>query len=160
MKQIIAILLFLTVLTACTGNKTDRTISDSDLQQIVKSVITDDRFLLLDKEDIEFVLSVSPNEYERAWVWLDENGSTIDEIAIFAVRKEQADALYQKLEQYVTDSKADKKEWLESYNPSEAIKLQNGRLFRYGNCMGYVFLSENDQAEFFEKFNEFYKAQE
>lgn len=160
MKQIIAILLFLTVLTACTGNKTDRTISDSDLQQIVKSVITDDRFLLLDKEDIEFVLSVSPNEYERAWVWLDENGLTIDEIAIFAVRKEQADALYQKLEQYVTDSKADKKEWLESYNPSEAIKLQNGRLFRYGNCMGYVFLSENDQAEFFEKFNEFYKAQE
>lgn len=160
MKQIIAILLFLTVLTACTGNKTDRTISDGDLQQIVKSVITDDRFLLLDKEDIEFVLSVSPNEYERAWVWLDENGSTIDEIAIFAVRKEQADALYQKLEQYVTDSKADKKEWLESYNPSEAIKLQNGRLFRYGNCMGYVFLSENDQAEFFEKFNEFYKAQE
>jgi len=155
MKQLTLLLLLFILLTACAGKSPDRTITGSDVQHIVHNIIQEDRFLLLDKEDIEFVLSISPTEYEHAWVWLDKNGSTIDEIGIFIVDS-NADTLYQNLKDYVSACKTDKKEWLESYNPTEAIKLQNGKLFRYGNCMGYVFLNENDQTQFMKELNEFY----
>ncbi len=160
MKRIISILLLLILLTACNVKTAERQVTDADVKRIVNEMIDEERFLILDKEDIDFVLSVSPDEYECAWMWLDKNGSTIDEIAIFVANKENADTLYQKLENYVAACKSDKKEWLESYNPTEALKLKNGKLFRYGNCMGYTFLNEDMQKEFFKEFNDFYSSQE
>lgn len=159
MKRLLSLLLLLPLLVSCKAKSIDREMTETDVKRIVDEAIDESRFLSLDREDVDFVLSTSANEYQKAWLWIDKGGATIDEIAVLVAHPDTADALYQKLEQYVASCKADKKEWLESYNPTEAIKLESGKLFRYGNCMGYVFLSENAQEEFLDELYEFYHAE-
>ena len=158
MKRILSLFLLLPLLAACTATKNTRQMTEADINRIVFSTVDEARFLALDREDIEFLLSISPDDCQKAWVWLDKSGTTIDEIAFFVAKEETADSLYQKLENYVLSCQADKKEWLESYNPSEAIKLQNGNLFRHGNCMGYIFLNEREQQALLSEIRDFCSA--
>ena len=159
MKRILSLIILIPLLTACGAKAPDREISENEIQYIAKSIVNDTEYLLLDLEDIEFVLSISPAQYQNAWVWLDRNGATINEIAVFVANTENADALYQTLVHYVDQCKTDKAQWLESYNPPEAIKLQNGKVFRYGNCMGYTFADEDKQNALFKKLEETYYSE-
>ena len=160
MKRIFATLLAVLLLTSCSAHTVERSIEEKDVKRIVYQCVDSQRMILLDQEEIQFVLNVAPTEYISAWVWQDQSASTIDEVAVFIADKNSENLLYQKLEQYLLRCKGDKKEWLESYNPAEADKLSQGKLFRYGNCMGYVFLNEDEMGVFLKELNEFYSTQE
>ena len=158
MIRILTLLLCLITLTSCASKPNAQNITDHEINDILDDLESSERFIALEKQDISFLLSLGENDYQNAWIFLDQYGTTIDEIGIFTASPKNEDALYQKLEAYVTSCQSDKKEWLESYNPTEAQKLKNGRLFRYGNCMGYVFLSNHDQKEFLKEIDDFFQG--
>ena len=160
MIKIISLLLCLILLCACGTHSVTRTITDHDVNDIVDDLENSERFISLEKQDINFLLSLAESDYQNAWILLDQYGTTIDEIGIFYTTRDKADMLYQKLENYIKSCQNDKKEWLESYNPNEAQKLKNARLFRYDTYMGYAFLSDFDQNEFLKEIDDFFKGKE
>ena len=160
MKRFLSLLLSLFMLTSCAAHTPKRKIEEKDVKRMVYEAVEEERLILLDQEEIGFVLDIEPEDYSSAWVWQDRTAATIDEIGIFIAKTGMENALYQQIEGYLTACKNDKKEWLESYNPIEAAKLANGTLFRYGNCMGYAFLNPDELAELLEEMNDFYSAEE
>ena len=150
MKHLLIIsLCSLFLLSGC--HQTDMRIPNvEDSKRLVFNVINRDNFEALDADEIDFILSINESEYESATVWQDKTGKTIDEVGIFVAKNDaESDALYSKVEEYVLACKAHKKEWLESYNPTEAIKLDQGALFRQGRCIGYAFLNKDEQSALF-----------
>ena len=160
MIRMISLFLCLLTLTSCTVNPSARTLTNDKVSDIIDELENRNRLISLERQDINFLLSLTDNDYQNAWLMLDEYGATIDEIGIFIATEKNEDILYQKLEAYVKACQSDKKEWLESYNQTEAQKLKNGKLFRYGRSMGYVFLSSDDQNEFLEEIDDFFKGKE
>lgn len=131
-----------------------------EVYRTLQEAVDEERFLSLDRQEIYFTLDIEENDYTEGFVLQDKSNTTIDEIAFFIAKDDCADRLYEKLETYVAESKTHKKEWLESYNPSEAIKLKNGRLFRYQNSMGYAFLNESELHGFLSELDKIFKGSE
>lgn len=156
MKKLVLLLVLTVLLSACQDKTVYRTPSEEDIDAILDSATDEERFWLLDKVDVDFALSLTSEEYQNAWMWIDRSGTTIDEIVIITAKNDFADSVYQKLENYITHAKANKKDWLESYNAKEAAKLENGKLFRYGNTMGCVFLENDEQTDLLTSLNDFF----
>ena len=157
MIRFLSFLLCLITLTSCATYST-RTMTETEVNDILDDLENHERFISLEQDDINFLLSTTENDYQNAWLLLDQYGASIDEIGIFIAAEKHEDILYEKIESYVKSCQSDKKEWLESYNQTEAQKLKNGRIFRYGSCMGYVFLSPNEQKEFLEEIDDFFNG--
>ncbi len=109
--------------------------------------LNDPSLTRLNREEIAFSLGIQENEYREGCVLIATSGATIDEIGFFLAAENSADTLQQKLEAYLEECQDGKREWLLSYNPLEAEKLENGRVFRYGDSVFYAFLSEKDMEE-------------
>lgn len=155
MKKFLFLLTVTLLLTSCAGARMRTTFTSEEIQGVIFETLDEKRFTRLDEDEIEFVLSIDDDLYENAFVYQDESGKTIDEIGVFIADAEEADLLYQKLEDYVADCQKHKKEWLEGYNPPEAEKLKAAKLFRYGSLMGYSFLNSDEQQEFTESIHDF-----
>lgn len=149
MRKISVLLFVLFALSACTACQKQAAsfqapASLEPFSRHIEEHFADSTFVSLSEEEIRFTLNIDPDEYQQASVFLSTGGATIDEVGFFLADEEQIAALVQKLETYLAEFKAGKREWLRSYNPSEAQKLENGKLLRYGNCLVYGFLSQEN----------------
>ena len=158
MKKLLPLLCILICLSACETKTQSKEIDDTGIRRIVTTTLDEKRFVLLDEAEIEFILNLSKDEYRNGWVYQDLSGTTIDEVAFFIADDKKEDELCQKLSDYLDDCKLQKKTWLESYNPPEAKKLANGKVFRYGNLVGYAFLSEDEQTKLFSELDNYFES--
>lgn len=161
MKKIIAVvLLFSLFLLASCGKENTRYRSVDSLAPLeneIRKIIDDPTLVSMSRDDIDFSLDLSPDEYKQGFVLLSTSGASIDEVGIFEARDDDFDSLEEEIESYLEDCKENKEEWLKSYNPTEAEKLKNGRMFRYGNYLLYAFLSEDKTSLVREKTKAFLK---
>lgn len=71
-------------------------------------------------------------------------GNNLDEVGIFHVTGGNAGAMKQKLEDYLSRSYAQNKEWYDSYIPYETPKLRDADVEIMGDYVIYTVLSEQD----------------
>ena len=82
---------------------------------------------------------------------LAEDGSNLDEFAIFACGNEQeAKALAKRLESYLADRYEKDKEWYLSYIPMEVPKLQHAEVKIFGKYVVYAILSQDGRNRTFD----------
>ena len=112
MKRFLPLLLSLFMLTSCAAHTPKRKIEEKDVKRMIYEAVEEERLILLDQEEIGFVLDIEPEDYSSAWVWQDRTAATIDEIGIFIAKTGMENALYQQIEGYLTACKNDKKEWV------------------------------------------------
>ncbi len=124
--------------------------TDSLVQSLLSGFEEPNDFYRLSDDDIFLTLGIPSDCYEKAYVYVNTSGAVIDEFGIFEVDKDKTELLSQKLSLYIEDSKLGKRDWLLSYNPPEADKLENGRLLIFEDKIIYGFL-EKDVMKNFER---------
>ena len=100
-----------------------------------------DSLISYDPDDVRFYLEI-PEEYCTDCVVRAQTSSlSIDEYGIFHCKNEQdAEKLEELLDEYLERSLEGKREWLQSYNPSELQKLEKSRVERFGSYVFYGIL--------------------
>lgn len=100
-----------------------------------------DSLISYEPDDVRFYLEL-PDEYCSDCIVRAQTSSTsIDEYGIFHCRNaEDAEKLEELLVAYLERSLEGKREWLQSYNPSELEKLEKSRVERYGSYVFYGIL--------------------
>lgn len=97
-----------------------------------------DSLISYEPDDVRFYLEL-PDEYCSDCIVRAQTSSTsIDEYGIFHCKNtEDAEQLEELLIAYLERSLEGKREWLQSYNPSELEKLKKSRVERYGSYVFY-----------------------
>ncbi len=150
MKKTLALLLLLVLLLASCSAKEVHYSRPDTLAPVVtrmKDRLENTRLARLLPEEIAFSLGIEETEYEEGEVLVATGGASIDEVGFFLAKEGEADRLQKMLNDYLAESKEGKREWLRSYNPEEAEKLEQGEVFRYGDCLFYAFLSKEDMDD-------------
>lgn len=148
MKKIfVLLLLFILLLASCSAKEVHYGRPDT-LAPVVthmKDRLDHTPLARLLPEEISFSLGIEEAEYEEGEVLVATGGASIDEVGFFLAKEGEADRLQKILTDYLDESKDSKREWLRSYNPEEAEKLEEGEVFRYGECLFYAFLGKEDK---------------
>lgn len=137
-------LLFLLCLTACTmrvpAYRED--IEVKTVQEEVDGLLYHtDSLISYDPDDIRFYLELPEEFCSDCVVRAQTSSLSIDEYGIFHCKNEQdAEKLEELLEDYLERSLEGKREWLQSYNPSELQKLEKSRVERFGSYVFYGIL--------------------
>lgn len=148
-KVAIALLIFqILSLFSCRGADVSRSadISIYDTAEFMLSLTGRQDMKKLDTEEIKFTLGVTPDDYTEAAVYVCSGGASIDEFGIFRSDAESKSRLIEALREYISSSQAGKIEWLNSYNPPEAEKLEDAYIEEYGDVVVYSFCG-NEAAD-------------
>ena len=113
-----------------------------DMQQEIDQILYHtDSLISYQPDDIRFYLEI-PQEYCTDCIVRAQTSSTsIDEYGIFHCKSvADAENLEDLIEDYLDRALDGKREWLQSYNPSELEKLEKSRVKRYGSYVFYGIL--------------------
>ncbi len=149
MKRILLILICLAMFNAC-ALRTPSYRDDVEIEQLQKEVdgllYHTDSLITYHPDDIRFYLDLPESYCDDCVVRAQTSSLSIDEYGIFrCANEEEADELEDELEDYLERSLEGKRDWLQSYNPSELVKLENGRIKRYGNYVFYGILDPSTE---------------
>lgn len=161
MKQIAligTILLTVCALSACSVREPAFR-EDVELKTVQKEVdgllYHTDSLISYEPDDVRFYLEL-PDEYCSDCIVRAQTSSTsIDEYGIFHCKNtEDAEKLEELLIDYLDRSLEGKREWLQSYNPSELNKLEKSRVERYGSYVFYGVLDPSTERLAIERVEE------
>ena len=144
MKYFALSLLCMVILTSCSMRKPvyrEDIEVDAVKDEVDKMLYHTDSLISYDPDDIRFYLEL-PEEYCKDCIVRAQTSSlSIDEYGIFHCKNERdAERLEDLLEDYLERSLEGKREWLQSYNPSELQKLEKSRVERFGSYVFYGIL--------------------
>ncbi|MBQ8287882.1 MAG: DUF4358 domain-containing protein [Clostridia bacterium] len=143
-KQISILILCLVSLTAC-ARRAPVYREDVEVKKVQEEVdgmlYHTDSLISYDPEEVRFYLDL-PEEYCSDCIVRAQTSSvSIDEYGIFHCKTEEdAEKLEDLLEDYLERSLEGKREWLQSYNPSELQKLERSDVERFGSYVVYGIL--------------------
>lgn len=144
MKYVFLTLLCICFLTSC-SMRTPAYREDIEVEKVRDEVDSmlyhTDSLISYDPDDVRFYLEL-PEEYCKDCIVRAQTSSlSIDEYGIFHCKNEQdAEQLEELLDEYLERSLEGKREWLQSYNPSELQKLEKSRVERFGSYVFYGIL--------------------
>lgn len=146
----VMIVLQILLFVSCENDTAKRTneISADTVAEIMLEAIGREDMEKLDNNDIEFTLGVSPAYYTEAAVYVCSSGASIDEFGVFKAAEGEKTRLTNSLSSYISSSQAGKFEWLKSYNPPEAEKLEDAYIDQYGDIVVYSFCGDDCAKEF------------
>lgn len=157
MKKILILSLVLIILSAtlavcisCTRNKVTVYRNDMTTEEISDRIAGDlpdfDHLSDYSDEDIAFYLGIPADLVDDQSVRVQTSSVSIDEFGVFKVEDDsKAEELENLLQNYLDSSLEGKREWLESYNPTELDKLEDAEIERYGKYVVYLILDKADR---------------
>lgn len=149
MKKILLLVLFLGSLLSCSRRapvyREDIEV-DAVKDEVDGLLYHTDSLISYDPDDVRFYLEL-PEEYCADCIVRAQTSSlSIDEYGIFHCKNEQdAEKLEVMLDDYLERSLEGKREWLQSYNPSELRKLEKSRVERFGSYVFYGILDPSTE---------------
>ena len=149
MKKLLLLILCIICLVACSGRPT---VYREDIEvETVRDEVDEllyhtDSLISYDPDDVRFYLELPESYCTDCIVRAQTSSLSIDEYGIFQCRNEKdAEALEDLLEDYLDRSLEGKREWLQSYNPSELEKLEKSRVERFGSYVFYGILDPSTE---------------
>ena len=148
MKRSISILLctvlLLGLLAAC-GSSYKDDVSISELESAIDSAIGGAGSMIKAPDSyVSFPIQLEASDYAEACIKLDSQGIIINEYGVFKTSgKEQANALKNKLESYLSTSIEN---WNPAYMPEELPKLENAVVTVCGNYVMYAILDSDGRT--------------
>ncbi|MGM9681747.1 MAG: DUF4358 domain-containing protein [Eubacteriales bacterium] len=151
MRKILVLILASTLLlSCCTRNRAPVYRNDLTAAEIADRIAGDlpdfDNLSDYSDEDIAFYLGIPADLASDQSVRVQTNSVSIDEFGVFKAENDsQAEELENLLQNYLDSSLEGKREWLESYNPTEMDKLEEAEIKRYGSYVVYLILDRADR---------------
>ncbi len=149
MKKIFLFCMILALCIACQKKETaykDDVEIDTLQEEVDGLLYHRDSLISYQPDDIRFYLDLPAELCTDCTVRAQTSSISIDEYGIFRTTDNaSAERLTRLLNDYLARSLEGKREWLQSYNPAEITKLENSRVFRYGNYVIYLVLEPSTE---------------
>ena len=149
---IIAAILSLSLLTACSGKTAEirDDVAVSDVSAAVASVLGDDTLVSVPDTFYSGSMKMDVSEFGGCDVKINSKGINIDEFGVFKAKdSSQVTAVEQTVKNYL-QMRMDT--WMVEYMPEEYPKLENAEVQTVGNYVMYAILSDDDKAAAFDAF--------
>lgn len=149
-KKIIAltltVILALTLMAACGGDKVKDDVPVSDVSSAIASAIgADGNLAARDANYISNMIGLESSDYTECVVMVNTIGTSIDEFGVFkAGDGDQAKEIAAVLQEYIDTAKNDSLRF--SYTPEELPKVESAKIETIGNYVMYSILSDDARA--------------
>lgn len=158
MKKILSAVAFAAVLfllSACGKDESPSYRSDLTASEITSACLSSlSSNALLDSADEDYIkyrLLPDGTAFESCSVYIQNAGTSIDEIGVVQSSDEDSEALYAAVTDYLSRRN---EEWTGQYLVEEYPKLRDAECKRIGSYVVYAILSEEDKTSFFNAVSE------
>ena len=148
MKKIFAIIICLSMLslTACTQGDYSNAARCSDIADSVKLSLSDGQeYENYDSSHIKYNFEDTSLQ-DDACIFYSVDSSDINEVGIFhGAKEDDIDELTAIIENYLRDMRENQRAFIESYAPNEIPKLEDARVYIFGNYIVYTILPSDQR---------------
>ena len=150
---IILIVITAVFLASCATKSFSSTLSCNELSKSLKGEISSDKqeFTQYTEEEIRFLFP-SFELYDDATVIYSNDSVDITEVGVLHASSEKhAHELLEDAKDYIHELQEQKREFLQSYSPTELLKLNSAEAKRFGQYVVFVIAEQGDVDKVFKK---------